>query len=155
SLKYSWELTIYFAFYVFPFINGLFTDLRFVTHFLRRFTELGRVNRAVQAFVTEDYPWKKVRSLAPGEPGFFAFTEIGPLREAERTFYKVGVGAAAARQIIDDQLANVLQLARLIAAHGASRVLGDPGILWNRAYVEDLDVAALQFDVDEMRTRQL
>src|SRR5207245_9509978 len=29
SLKYTWELTIYFAFYVFPFINGLFADLSF------------------------------------------------------------------------------------------------------------------------------
>ena len=32
SLKYVWELTIYFAFYVFPFINDLFTDRRFLDH---------------------------------------------------------------------------------------------------------------------------
>src|SRR5262249_21940770 len=70
SLKYTWELTIYFGFYVFPFINGLFTELRFVTHFLRRFTELGRVNRAVQIFVSDYYRWKKMRSIPPAEPLF-------------------------------------------------------------------------------------
>src|SRR5207245_10508515 len=92
TLKYTWELTIYFAFYVFPFINGLFTDLRFAVHFLRRFTELGRVNRAIQSFVSDYYRWKKSQGLATqARPVFFDFMELGPLREAERTFYEIGL----------------------------------------------------------------
>src|SRR5262245_38135030 len=42
SLRYVWELTIYFGFYVFPFINDLFTDRRFLIAYLRTFTKLGR-----------------------------------------------------------------------------------------------------------------
>src|SRR5712692_1094182 len=47
SLKYVWELTIYFAFYVFPFINDLFTDRRFLVSFLQRFSRLGRDRKSV------------------------------------------------------------------------------------------------------------
>jgi flavin-dependent dehydrogenase len=153
SLKYTWELTIYFAFYVFPFINGLFTDLRFATHFIRRFTELGRANRATQAFVSDFYRWKKAMALAPNDPTFFDFMDIGSLRDAERTFYQVGVGVEEACRIIDRQAANVQQLGRFIAAHVASRVIGDPAVVWNRAFVEDVDLATLTFDPEEMRAR--
>src|SRR6266852_2501469 len=41
TLKYSWELAIYFSFYVFPFVNDLFTNQRFIPLFLRRFGQLG------------------------------------------------------------------------------------------------------------------
>jgi flavin-dependent dehydrogenase len=154
SLKYTWELTIYFAFYVFPFINGLFTDLRFDIHFLRRFTELGRVNRSIQSFIADYYRWKKDQGRAgQPRPTFFDFMDMGPLREAERTFYAIGLDAGEAAPILDRQLANVLQLARFIAAHIGSQVLGDPAVRSNRAYVESLDVAALSFDPEEMRAR--
>jgi len=153
SLKYIWELTVYFGFYVFPFINGLFTDLRFATHFMRRFTELGRVNRGLQALLSAFYQWKKTREGAPAAPVFFDFMELTPLREAERTFYAVGVNVEEATAILDRQLTNALTLARFIAAHVSARVLGDAALRTNRAYVEGLDLAALRFDPDDMRTR--
>jgi flavin-dependent dehydrogenase len=153
SLKYTWELTVYFGFYVFPFINGLFTDLRFATHFMRRFTQLGRVNRSLQAFLSAFYQWKKTREATTPAPVFFDFMDLTPLREAERTFYAVGVGVEEASAILDRQLANALTLARFIAAHVSGRVLGDPAVRSNRAYVEGLDVAALRFDPEEMRAR--
>ncbi|HEV3076556.1 MAG TPA: FAD-dependent oxidoreductase, partial [Thermoanaerobaculia bacterium] len=37
TLRYVWELTVYFSFFVFPFINDLFTDRQFVPSFLRHF----------------------------------------------------------------------------------------------------------------------
>ncbi len=153
TLKYLWELTIYFGFYVFPFINGLFTDPRFASHFLRRFTELGRANRAVQQFVSDFYLWKKVASSPPPPQTFFDFMEAGPLRAAEKTFYQIGLDAADAAAVLDSQLANVTELARWIAAHVASRVLGDRSVLRNRAYLEGLDLPGLRFDPVEMRAR--
>jgi flavin-dependent dehydrogenase len=153
SLKYTWELTIYFAFYVFPFINGLFTDLRFATAFLRRFTELGRANRAIQAFLSDFYRWKQAAGVVSGDPVFFDFMELGPLRDAERTFYSVGVDVDEAVRVIDRQFASVQQLGRFIATHVASRVVGDRDALWNRAFVEDVDLAMLTFDPEEMRAR--
>lgn len=153
TLKYTWELTIYFGFYVFPFINGMFTDLRFATHFLRRFTELGRANRAMQSFVSDFYRWKKAGGLEPGDVTFFDFMEIGALREAERTFYQVGVSVDEAIREIDRQFANVQHLGRLIAAHVSSRVLGDRRVIWNRAFVEDISLPTLTFDPEEMRAR--
>jgi len=154
SLKYTWELTIYFAFYVFPFLNGLFTDLRFAVHFLRRFTELGRVNRSIQSFIAGYYRWKKEQGrIGQGGPVFFDFMDVGPLREAERTFYAIGLGADEAAGVLDRQLGNVLQLARFIAAYVSSQVLGDAAVRSNRAYLDGLDLAALSFDAEEMRVR--
>ena len=152
SLKYTWELTVYFGFYVFPFINGLFTDLRFATHFLRRFTELGRVNRTLQGYISDYARWKK-GSPPPAAPVFFDFMSLGPLRDAERTFYAVGVSVEDASAILDRQLAGVRELARFIAAHIASRVLDEPSARSNRAFVEALDLAALRFDADDLRAR--
>jgi len=153
SLKYGWELTVYFGFYVFPFINGLFTDLRFATHFLRRFTELGRVNRALEAFIGDFYRWKASQETGPSPQVFFDFMELPPLRQAERTFYAVGLDGREAAAVLDAQLANALLLARYIAAHLSSRVIGDVRARSNRAFVEELDLAALRFDPEAIRAR--
>src|SRR5262249_49984581 len=37
TLKYTWELSVYFSFFVFPFINDLSTDLSFLPLYLGRF----------------------------------------------------------------------------------------------------------------------
>src|SRR5205085_7129866 len=55
TLKYSWELAIYFSFYVFLFINDLFTDQRFIQLFLRRFNRLRQINRNLQTFISSFY----------------------------------------------------------------------------------------------------
>jgi len=48
TLKYTWELTVYFAFYVFPFINDLFTEAKFIPLYFSKFAHLGLVNSNLQ-----------------------------------------------------------------------------------------------------------
>ena len=151
SLKYVWELTIYFGFYVFPFINDLFTDRRFLIHFLRNFSKLGRVNLVLQTFIKHYYDWKKANREPHTSPIFFEFYEIQGLAVAEQTFYKVGVLVEDARTVLDDQLANTMTLAKYIAAHIYAMVLDEPGLVWNRPFLEQLDTERLNFDPDAMR----
>ena len=60
SLRYVWELTVYFAFYVFPFINDLHVDRTFLPGFLRRFGQLGPINQGMH---------RAARRLLPVEEG--------------------------------------------------------------------------------------
>ena len=80
SLRYVWELTVYFAFYVFPFINDLHTDRRFLPGFLRRFGQLGPINQGMHRLLAAYYRWKKENVvLEAPEPVFFDFMEVGAL----------------------------------------------------------------------------
>lgn len=153
SLKYAWELTVYFAGYVFPFINDLFTDRRFLLAFMRLFGRLGPINSSVQTCLSGFYQWKKEHLEPPREPLYFDFMEIGSLREAEKTFYQVGVEVEEAKRILAGQVDNLVELARFIGAHVASVVLDDKRVLTNRRFVEGLDVKNLGFDPEEMRRR--
>ncbi len=153
SLKYTWELTVYFAGYVFPFINDLFTDRRFLLAFMRLFAQLGPVNASVQAYLSAYFQWKKTAREPLDEPVYFDFTEIGSLREAEKTFYEVGVSVDEAKAILARQVDNLKTLARFIGAHVASVVLDDPRVVTHRRFVEGLDVANLEFDPEAMRRR--
>jgi flavin-dependent dehydrogenase len=150
TLKYVWELTIYFGFYVFPFINDLFTDRRFLVAFLRTFTKLGRVNLALQTMLSRYYHWKKANREPHASPIFFEFYEIHGLAVAEQTFYRVGVSVEAARVVLDEQLANTMTLARYTAAHLYAMVLNEPGLVWNRPFLESLDLERLAFDPARM-----
>lgn len=150
SLKYTWELTIYFAFYVFPFLNDLFTDRRFLIAFLRAFGKLGRVNHSLQVFLKAYYDWKKDHREGQQAPVFFDFYEIEALAVAESTFYKVGVSLDEARRVLDMQLENTNMLARYIAVHIYAMVLEAPELVWNKAFVEQLDIERLTFDPARM-----
>jgi flavin-dependent dehydrogenase len=150
TLKYVWELTIYFGFYVFPFINDLFTDRRFLVGFLRTFTKLGRVNLALQTMLSKYYHWKKANREPHTSPIFFEFYDIHGLAVAEQTFYKVGVSVEEARAVLDEQLANAMTLARYTAAHIYAMVLDQPGLVWNRPFLESLDLDRLSFDPAQM-----
>jgi 2-polyprenyl-6-methoxyphenol hydroxylase-like FAD-dependent oxidoreductase len=146
SLRYTWELTIYFAFLVFPFINDLFTDTGFLPGFLRRFARLGAVNRNLHHFLVGFYRWKKGQPpRAVAAPVLFDFTEIGHLKVAESAFYRVGLTAHEARQELDRQLANVLELGRWIVAHVAAVTTGDARAL-GAEFVEGIDLEQLTFD---------
>jgi len=151
SLKYVWELTIYFAFYVFPFINDLFTDRRFLIAFLRTFGKLGRVNLVLQMFLKAYYDWKLVNREPHTSPIFFEFYDIHGLAVAEATFYKVGVSLDEARAVLDEQHANTVTLAKYTAAHIYAMVLDEPALVWNKSFLEALDVERLAFDPDGMR----
>ncbi len=153
TLKYAWELAIYFAFYVFPFINDLFTERGFVTTFLARFARLGRINRNMQAFVSRYYHWKKTERKDPDAPLFNDFMEIEPVRRAEGTFYRVGLSVDEAVGVLDAQLGSLRELARFIVAYVSSVVLDDERVVTNRAFVEAIDVSQFSFDPAEMRSR--
>lgn len=154
SLRYVWELTVYFAFYVFPFINDLHVDRAFLPGFLRRFGALGPINQGIHRLLAAYYRWKKENVVleAPA-PVFFEFTEVGALAAAELTFYKVGISRDEARQVLDEQLENLRDLARWTAAHVAATVLDDPRAATNAAFIRGLDIENLQFDPAVMADR--
>jgi len=151
SLKYTWELTIYFAYYAFPMINDLFTDRRFVISFLANFGKLGRINLVLQQFINAYYHWKKINREGHTAPIFYDFYESGGLGVAEKTFYKVGVSVDEARVILDQQLDNARRLALYTAAHIYAMVLDAPELVHNRAFLESLDLERLSFDPERMR----
>ncbi|MCB1034526.1 MAG: tryptophan 7-halogenase [Acidobacteria bacterium] len=146
SLKYTWELTVYFAFYVFPFINDFFTDRRFALAFMRCFGKLGPMNAGIQALLSGFYQWKKQHRLPPAEPLYFDFMELAPLARAEKTFYEVGVSVDQAKAILQRQLANLEEFARFLTTHVAAVVLDEPALLTHRAFVEGLDLHRIGFD---------
>jgi 2-polyprenyl-6-methoxyphenol hydroxylase-like FAD-dependent oxidoreductase len=153
SLRYIWELTIYFAFYVFPMVNDLFTNRQFVPGFLRRFSQLGPMNRRMHELLVGFYRWKKENLNETPAQTFFDFYECWQLGAAEKCFYKVGVPVEEARQILDEQLANLEELARRLAAHVAATVLGDPRALMHPDFVGSLDPATVEFDPEGWRRR--
>jgi len=155
TLKYSWELAIYFSYYVFPFINDLFTDKRFLAIFINRFSQLGRINRSLQTFISDFFQWKKNKRIPPREVIHFDFTDIKPLADAEKTFYRIGVSVEEARQILDEQLSHLKEMARFMAAQICASVLGDVRVLTNRRFVEGLDITRLHFDPEAIRESYL
>jgi len=155
TLKYSWDLAIYFSFYVFPFINDLFTDKRFLAIFINRFTQLGRINRSLQSFISDFFQWKKTRRVPPFEVFHFDFTDIQPLADAEKTFYRVGVSVDEARRVLDEQLNNLKEMARFMAAQICASVLSDVRVLTNRRFIENLDTTRLHFDPEIIREKYM
>ncbi len=154
GLKYAWELAIYFAFYVFPFVNDLFTDRRFVAAFGTLFSRLGPINGGIQRFLAGYCDWKRATGeAAPAAPTYFDFTEVGTLAAAEKTFYRVGVDALEARKVLTEQLENLEELARFIVAHVAAVVLGEPRVRTSRRFVEGIDLGALVFDPEDFVRR--
>ncbi len=151
SLKYIWELTIYFAFYVFPMINDLFTNKRFLVSFLQRFSRLGRVNASLQGFFSAFFQWKKEHKEPHTTPMFVDFYETGGLGVAEKTFYEIGLSTDDAREVLDKQLQNTFALARQSVAHIYASVLGDTSVFWNKSLIESFDLERLKFDPEHMR----
>lgn len=153
SLRYIWELSVYFSYYVFPFINDLFTDPTFVTGWLRRFAALGPRNRGLHRFLQGYYHWKKGEPQEPATaPILLDFMESEHLRFTELTFYKVGLGSEEARRVLDEQLDNLDDLARGIVASLAHVVTGDPRAL-SGAFVEGIDFETLEFDARALAER--
>ncbi len=154
TLRYVWELTIYFSFFVFPFINDLFTDKTFLPGYLRRFAKLGPVNYGVLTTLMGFYNWKKERGMrSPAEPVYFDFYEAWQLREAEKCFYKQGAGTREAWRVLDEQVENLEELARFVYAHVASVVLGEPAVVASAEFVRGIDVRELTFDPAAMAER--
>jgi flavin-dependent dehydrogenase len=153
TLKYTWELSVYFAFFVFPFINDLVTERLFALSYLGKFSRLGNLNNQLQVFISNYYQWLKTERQAPQQPLFNDFTAIDTLRRAERTFYKVGVSVQEAREVLDEQLDNLRELARYIVAYVSSVVLDDHSVLTNRDFVDGIDLQNINFSPDDMGKR--
>jgi flavin-dependent dehydrogenase len=152
-LKYTWELAVYFVFYVFPFINDLFTDRRFATSYLRAFGRLGPINSGLQKLVSGYYQWRKRNVGLPVEPVFFDFNDLGPLARARTAFYEVGVTIEEARDVLDRQMVNLEEMARFVYARVASVVLGEPAVFTHAGFVEGIEIARMAFDPAEMARR--
>ena len=56
-------------------------------------------------------------------------------------------------EYLDEQLENLKEMARFIAAHISAAVLGDERALVNRPFVERIDLNRLRFDLSEMHAR--
>lgn len=152
AMKYSWELTIYFAFYVFPFINQVFTNTAFVVPFLDLFAKLGTINHNIQSFIAGYFRWKKARpQTRAGDPVFFDFTSFEPLKKAEELFYQVGLSPAECTRALKQQMANVERFARFIAVYVYSVVLEDKSLLTNKQLADTIQIEKLEFDVQRMR----
>ena len=151
AMKYAWELTIYFTFYVFPFINQLFTQTAFVVPYLDLFAKLGVWNHNIQAFICGYYRWKKLRPTEPHSPILFDFTGFEPLKKSEELFYEVGVGSAHAIELLKEHMANIERLGRFIAIYIYSVVLDDESLLGNKHLIETIRIDNLRFDPDGMR----
>lgn len=150
ALKYVWELSVYFAGYVFPFINDLFTDRRFLLGFMRHFSQLGPINRGVQQVLSDYYQWKKQAKEPTREPIFFDLMDVSTLREAEKTFYKVGVSVDEAKKVLGEQVANLEELARFIVAHVVAVMIDDERVMTNRRFLEEIDLRAVPYDLDAL-----
>jgi hypothetical protein len=155
SLKYAWELSVYFIAYVYPFINDLFCDRRFLLGFMRFFSRLGPINNSLHKLLSDFFHWKKSQAmLAPqGEPIFFDLFDIGTLKEAEKFFYRIGADADEARDALFAQLGPLEELARFIVAHVTSVVVGDERVLENKRFVEGIELCAEGWSLDELRQR--
>lgn len=145
-LKYGWELSVYFGFLVFPFMNGLFTDKSFLPGFFRRFSELGDINRTVQNYIADYYQWKRKRNPpAPVSPIHFDFMTFPALQAAEKTFYKTGCNAVEAHQVLDEQSRNLREFAAWILAHIDAATSGNSELLHDAGHIETLDIRARDF----------
>ncbi len=153
SLKYSWELAVYFGFYVFPFINDFFTEPRFVPGFLKRFSRLGRLNHSLQKLIADFYRWRMRECEPLPEKVFFDFMTFPALAAAETTFYRVGVSVEESRRVLDEQLGHLEPFALWIAAWIASRAIDEREALTDRAFVESLDIETMIFDPPALAAR--
>ena len=150
SLKYSWELAVYFGFFVFPMFNNLFADRAFMPGFLRRFGILGPINANLQRMLSAFFQWKKGRRRAFPGPNFFELYDMAPLSDAEKLFYEAGLDAQGAIEVIDRHLERLKEFARYILGHIYASVLGDRAVLTNAAFLASFDLKQTIFDPEAM-----
>ncbi len=151
AMKYGWELTVYFTFYVFPFINQVFTSAVFVVPFLDLFARLGAINNSLQPFIAAFYRWKQDNKPRQQEPILFDFTSFEPLKKSAELFYQTGLTPHECIKTLKRQMANVEKMARFIVAHIYSVVLEDESVLTLKHLAEAINIEQLEFDPDKMR----
>jgi flavin-dependent dehydrogenase len=152
-LKYTWELSVYFGFYVFPFINDLLTNERFIPGYLARFARLGRLNATIQQQLRAFAEWKLRQPARERDPIHFDFTRFATLRRAEQMFYRIGCGPEEAFHRLDEQLVSLQELALFIQAHLHAAVTRDARATTSAALVDAIASGAMLFEPDEIRAR--
>ena len=152
NLKYSWELAVYFCFFVLPMINNLYANREFMTPFLRRFGVLGAINTNLQRTLSAFFQWKKKQpKQVQTEPQLFEFYDMQPLLEAETLFYEAGLTPTQAVAAVDQHLERLKEFARYIIAHVYASVLGNREVLTNGPFVSNLGLRETVFDPDAMK----
>jgi flavin-dependent dehydrogenase len=145
TLKYSWELSIYFTFYVFPFINYLFTDSRFIRIFFRKFAQLGPINHNIQQFLSDFYRWRAANETDLSTT-LIDFTQLKPLEKAAQAFYEVGLTVDEAEERLDSYLKTLKEFARYILTYCSSVSLDDPEALHNKPFIKSIKLRDYRFD---------
>lgn len=150
ALKYTWELSVYFSFFVFPFINDLEIDTEFIPTYLSRFSRLGKINHSLQKFISDYFDWKTENVPNATEPAFHELLEMPGLQDAEATFYEVGITSNEAKAVLSRQLLSLDNLARFMVSWICSQVTGQTTPLTDPAFGRDIDFTALVFDVERI-----
>lgn len=142
-LKYTWELSVYFSFFTFPFINELFPQQAFILPYLEKFGELGPINKKLHEFIKDYYHWK---DKTPLPPHFHELTSLSPLQKSADTFFDVGLSAPQAIESLDNQLTHLKELALFTVAHIAAQVTGRPELLTHPDFIQSIHLENLVFD---------
>jgi len=127
SMKYTWELSLYFTMYVLPFINGHFTDPEFIRDFLPRFARVGAMSAEVLHSIGAMYDRKKQLAATGSQLGqkdqvrYLDFMLSEHLRRAERCFYAIGVDGKTCLRHIDEGVENLNELATVLRRHADGR----------------------------------
>lgn len=152
TLTYTFELAIYFGFFVLPFTNQLFANTQFMKTYLRKFALFGPINKNLQMFLRDYFAWKKAQGLTlPEEPAHVDFYDMEPLRMSEKLFYEIGLTVAEAEDVLDMHVERIKEFARHILAHVYAVVLGDKRVLLNAPFVSGLKLRDTSFDPARMR----
>ncbi len=152
NLKYTWELAVYFGFFVLPMINGFYANPEFMRPFLQRFAILGPINSNLLRTLSSFFQWNKNQPASKrSEPKLFEFYEMQPLLEAETLFYETGLSPADAIAVIDRHVERLRHFARYILTHIHASVLGDRGVLTNGPFIASLKLRNTVFNPESMR----
>ncbi len=152
TLKYTWELSLYFGFYVVPFVNQLFTNMKFMKTYLRMFAFFGPVNRNLQKFLSDYFLWKKAQGRTVySEPVHVDFYDLCALRTSEKLFYEVGLTPAEAEDVLYRHVERMREFTRYVLAHVHAAVIGDKRVLTNASFVASLKLRESVFDPEGMR----
>ncbi len=151
TLKYAWELAVYFGFFVVPGINDMFANKRAMSVHLRKYGLLGPMNKAIQHLVSDFARWKKAEGIVSSERMIHDFYRMCPLRESEKLFYQVDLTQEEIENVFDMQFARLKEFARYIVAHVYASVLGDKRVLTNAPFIASLKIRTMTFDAGRMR----
>ena len=151
TLKYTWELAVYFAFFVLPIVNDLFANRQFMQPFLRRYGILGPINANIQRLLSAYFQWKKTQPLrSQSEPDLIEFYGMAPLGCAEKLFYQVGLSPREAVDAVDRHVDRLQDFARYIITHIYAAVLGNREVLTNASFIKSLKLRNTVFDPERM-----